>query len=401
MKITLEPQDAHPVASALTAPEARTKTGIAYLGCGYVADFYQQTLANHDQSLTLQGAWDADAARLKQFTDFYGVERFASFDALLADPGVEIVVNLTNPHAHYETSKKALEAGKHVYSEKPLAMDIAQARELVALAEARGLQIVSAPSSVLGPAAQRLWRAVRERELGTPRLVYAEIDDGMIHRLGYEGWISQSGKPWPAEDEFFTGCTLEHAGYMLTWLVAMFGPVTEVVSMANLCIADKGKDTPAQYTTPDFTCGLLRFESGVCARLTNSVIAPHDHHLRIFCDEGELRAKEVWDFHTAIDALPLPVTPLQRRLEKYLHRRMKRSLKIDKADRVQFAKGGHPMDFVRGIDDMARAVRGGRPARLGGQLSLHITEVTLAIQYPDVYGTTYHPQSTPGPITPL
>eukprot|EP01080_Neovahlkampfia_damariscottae_P013472 gene13472-biopygen19 len=71
---------------------------------------------------------------------------------MLADPEVEIIVNLTNPHAHYATSKRILEAGKHVYSEKPLAMEIDQARELVALAEEKGLQIVSAPSSVLGPA---------------------------------------------------------------------------------------------------------------------------------------------------------------------------------------------------------------------------------------------------------
>ncbi|MBW6416924.1 Gfo/Idh/MocA family protein [Celeribacter sp. PS-C1] len=393
------------VSGAVTATDvskaAVAKTGIAFLGCGYVADFYQQTYANHTDSLTLHGIWDQDTARVEKFADFYKLDRYASFEEMLADPQVEIIVNLTNPHAHYATNKRILEAGKHVYSEKPLAMEIDQARELVALAEEKGLQIVSAPSSVLGPAAQRLWQAVRERELGAPRLVYAEIDDGMIHKMGYAGWLSSSGTPWPAKDEFYTGCTLEHAGYMLTWLVAMFGPVTEVVSMASLCIPDKGGDTPENYTTADFSCALLRFESGMTARLTNSIIAPHDHRLRIFCDGGELCAHEVWNFHTNVDAYPLPQNKIQRGMEKYLHMRNKRKLAVAKNPETKFAEGGHPMDFVRGVADMAAAVREGRPARLGSDFSLHITEVTLAIQYPEIYGTPYVPQSRPAPIEPV
>lgn len=381
--------------------KAGAKTGIAFLGCGYVADFYQQTYANHQDSLTLHGIWDHDRARLEKFSAFYKLDCYASFEEMLADPEVEIIVNLTNPHAHFATSKRILEAGKHVYSEKPLAMEIDQARELVALAEVKGLQIVSAPSSVLGPAAQRLWQAVRERELGTPRLVYAEIDDGLIHKMGYENWLSTSGTPWPAKDEFYTGCTLEHAGYMLSWLVAMFGPVTEVVSMASLCIPDKGGDTPENYTTADFSCALLRFESGMTARLTNSIIAPHDHRLRIFCDGGELCAHEVWNFHTEVEAYPLARNKIQRGMEKFLHMRPKRKLAVAKNPKTKFAEGGHPMDFVRGVADMAAAVRMGRPARLGGAFSLHITEVTLAIQYPEIYGTPYVPQSRPAQIEPV
>jgi predicted dehydrogenase len=376
----------------------QAKIGIAFLGCGYVADLYQQTFVNHADTLSLCGVWDQDPERLEKFAGFYNLERYHSFEEILDDPQVEIVVNLTNPHAHFETSKRILHSGKHVYSEKPLAMEIDQARELVRLANEQGLQIVSAPSSVLGPAALRLWQAVRDKELGTPRLVYAEIDEGMIHRLGHERWLSKSGALWPARDEFATGCTVEHAGYMLTWLVAMFGAVTEVVSMSHLCLPDKGEDTPETYKTADFSCALLRFEAGVVARLTNSIIAPHDHRLRIFCDEGELCAQEVWDFHTAVEAYPLALRKFQKRVEKYLGRRWKRRLSVTKKKTTVFASGGHPMDFMRGVNDMACALRDARSARLGGEFSLHITEVTLAIQFPEIYGTPYVPQSSPSPI---
>lgn len=387
--------------TAMSPPAGDRRTGIAYLGCGYVADFYQQTFANHRDELVLRGVWDVSAERLARFVHLHGLSAYADFDALLADPGVEIVVNLTNPRHHYDTTKRCLLAGKHVYSEKPLALALAQAEELTALAQAAGLQLVCAPSSVLGDAARTMWTAVRERRLGAPRLVYAEIDEGMIHRLGFEDWISPSGAPWPAEDELRTGCTLEHAGYMLSWLVAMFGPVERVVSVAALCIEDKGPKTPAEYRTPDFSCALLSFGEGVIARLTNSVVAPHDHQLRIFCDEGELRAREVWDFNTPVHAIPLAATRTQRRLKKWLNFSRTWRLNGRRDRRIAFAKTAHPMNFALGIADMARAIRAGRAARLGGVFALHITEVTLAIQYPDVYGTEYVPKSRPAAFSPL
>src|SRR5688572_3776053 len=95
---------------------------IAFIGCGYVADFYATTLVNHP-SLNLAAVWDRDAARLAAFCGHWKRARPAnSLDSILKDPSIGLIVNLTNPKSHYEISKKALEAGKHVYSEKPLAM---------------------------------------------------------------------------------------------------------------------------------------------------------------------------------------------------------------------------------------------------------------------------------------
>lgn len=188
---------------------------IAIIGCGFVADFYLKTLPNYPE-LKLVGVMDKNSERASHFSSYHGVPYYNSIEELLEDNKVELVVNLTNPRSHFSVSKACLEAGKHVYSEKPLAMDLAEAEELVALAEEKGLYISSAPCTFLGETAQTMWKALQEKIVGEVRLVYAEMDDGMVHQMRYHDWKSESGIPWPYKDEFEVGCTLEHAGYCLT-----------------------------------------------------------------------------------------------------------------------------------------------------------------------------------------
>src|SRR5690606_5445164 len=148
------------------------------------------------------------------------------------EPACDIVVNLTDPHSHEAVTRAALAAGKHVYSEKPAAMTAAQARSLADMADAAGLQLAAAPCNFLGEAVQTAWAAIRAGTIGKVRLVYAELDDGMVHRAAYSGWLSASGRPWPARHEFEIGCTFEHAGYALGPLMAMFGRVKSVTSFS-------------------------------------------------------------------------------------------------------------------------------------------------------------------------
>lgn len=167
---------------------------IAIVGSGFVADYYLATLPAYPE-LKLIGITDRDPERAKTFTAFHGVQRFDSLADVLNDSRVQLVLNLTNPRSHYEVTRACLEAGKHVYSEKPLAMQIDEAKALVELAEVKGLQVSSAPCSLLGETAQTLWKALRERQVGTVRLVYAEMDDGMVHQMPYRKWESASGAP--------------------------------------------------------------------------------------------------------------------------------------------------------------------------------------------------------------
>ena len=135
--------------------------GVGIIGCGNIAGPYARSLAEHDE-VQLVAVTDMDTARASSFATEHGVRAHASLDALLADPDVEIVVNLTVHHAHYAVTKQALEAGKHVYSEKPMALEAAEARELVALARAKGVRLACSPATFLGEAQQTVGAIIRE-----------------------------------------------------------------------------------------------------------------------------------------------------------------------------------------------------------------------------------------------
>jgi predicted dehydrogenase len=168
---------------------------IAIIGCGYVADLYLQTLVLH-RELELIAVYDRDAQRQRRFVACHEIPGVNSLEEVL-NSEAELVLNLTNPRAHHDISKACLEAGKHVYSEKPLAMNLSAARALVELADTKGLLIVSAPCSILGETAQTMWKAVRQNVIGEIYAVYAELDDGLVHRMPYRRWFSQSGLHGP------------------------------------------------------------------------------------------------------------------------------------------------------------------------------------------------------------
>ncbi len=251
---------------------------IAIVGCGYVADYYLKTLRLHSE-LKVRGVTDRDFQRGQRLARHYQTHHYATLADVLADSRVEMVLNLTNPGSHYEVSRVCLQNGKHVYTEKPLAMQFNEAVELVSLAGQKGVYLSSAPCSVLNESAQTLWKAIREEQVGPPRLVYAQFDDGLIHKMPYKKWQSESGTPWPYKDEFEVGATLQHAGYPVSWLVAFFGPVRSVHAFSKTLIRDKIPGETQDTESPDFSLACLEFQSGVVARLTCGVVAPRDHSI--------------------------------------------------------------------------------------------------------------------------
>ncbi len=377
---------------------------IAFVGCGYAADFYANTLPNHPH-LELAGVMDRDAARATRFAAHYSFPVMESLDQLLADQSIDIVVNLTNPSSHYEISKAALLAGKHVYSEKPLAMSMEGAEELVEIAERQGLLLTAAPCNVLGESAQTVWKALRERQIGEARLIYAELDNGLLHRLSYLNWMSESGTPWPYKDEFEVGCTLEHAGYYLTWLAAFFGPATSVTSHSSIVVPDKKLVEGRDVHTPDFSVACIQFESGPVARLSCSIVAPRDHSLRIFGDDGILTTPNCWDYGSPVHVQRR--TPLRLRAEKYpraarLLRLGPRKYPLVRKPRFVYrCKGAERMDYCRGIDELAGSIREERPCRLPARFCLHVNELALAIQHPPKAGAPRPLRTTFEPVEPM
>src|SRR5262249_16801106 len=143
------------------------------------AEFYGKTLGNYPH-LRLVGAYDINDQNLQSFCRRWSARPYPSLRHLIEDRSIQLVLNLTNPRSHYEVTRQCIEAGKHVYSEKPLAMNSVTARELVDLAQDRHVHLACAPCSVLGETAQAAWKALRENAIGRVRLAYANFDDGMI-----------------------------------------------------------------------------------------------------------------------------------------------------------------------------------------------------------------------------
>src|SRR4029434_3102680 len=114
------------------------KLGVAVVGCGSVAPFYCNQFPKHPM-LHLVGVMDRDNQRSSAFAAHYSVRKYGSLEDVRNDSSVQLVLNLTNPRSHFAVSKACLEAGKHVYSEKPLAMSFPEAAELVRLAAQKGL----------------------------------------------------------------------------------------------------------------------------------------------------------------------------------------------------------------------------------------------------------------------
>jgi predicted dehydrogenase len=361
---------------------------IAIVGTGFVADYYMTTLANHPQ-LVLAGVFDRDSARLKQFADYYEVYAYQNFQAILADPSVGIVVNLSTPESHYSLSRQALEAGKHVYCEKPLAMRYDEAAELVALAERSNLVLGSAPANALSDAHKLAADSLGG--IGKPRLVYAQMEDGPVFRANWQGWRSVSGAKWPGLHEFEIGCTLEHAGYALSWLVSLFGPVDRLTAFSALTFPDKGSGTEQIEMASDFSVGCLHFNSGVIARLTCGLAAPRDRSLTILGDSGTLTVVDLWDHRSPIyrettgegrTTRTKLVDLAEVRLARFLRCKPLPGRKMryaDRAKRIKLPAYPSQIDFAGGIAAQASAIERGTPMFYSGKVALHITELVLAL----------------------
>lgn len=369
---------------------------IAIVGCGFVADYYLKTLGMHPQ-LKLVGVMDKIGDRAIKFAQYHNVSHiYKTLTDLLEDNTVDIVLNLTNPRNHYQVSKVCLSAGKHVYSEKPLAMEMPQAKELVKIAQESGLYLSSAPCSLLSETAQTVWKALRENRVGKIRLVYAEMDDGLVHQMPYEKWLSESGTPWPYKDEFEVGCTLEHAGYYVNWLTAFFGPAETVSAFSSCVIPDKHTNVPLDIHSPDFSVACIKFASGVVARLTCSIVAPHDHSLKIIGDDGILGIDDCWYYGTPV-YIRRSLTIGRKRLEGIWKQNYPL---VKKAPKFPY-RGAQQMDFCRGVAEMTDAIIENRPCRLSSQFSLHNNELVLAIQNSLETGSPYKMTTSFEPVEPM
>ncbi len=251
---------------------------IALVGAGNIADRYAAAIAAAP-ALELAGATDLDSGRADALVAAYGGRAYSGLDEVLADGGVDTVVNLTVPQAHHEVAAAALAAGKHVHNEKPLALRHEDAVHLIELANEHGVRLSSAPATLLGEAQQTLWKLVRDGAVGRVRAVYAEANWDRVER-----W-----HPDP-RSLYAVGPLVDVGVYPLTILTAMFGPVRSVRAYATTLEPERTllDGTPFTPGAPDFVVALLEHEGGVVTRLTASfyVGACSQRGIEVHGDEG-------------------------------------------------------------------------------------------------------------------
>ncbi|MEM8729302.1 MAG: Gfo/Idh/MocA family oxidoreductase [Pseudomonadota bacterium] len=400
---------------------------IGVIGCGYVFDHYMTTLPKHPR-IEIAGVADQNMDRVRAVGDCYGLNVYDSAEALLANPEIEIVANFTSIESHYAVSRAALDAGKHVYSEKPFTTTMEDAQTLAKLARKKGLRLSCAPSNALSATVQTLWKAVDDGAVGEVRMVYAEFDDNPVYLLQPETWVSRSGAPWPYLHEYEMGCTWEHVGYHLTWMCALFGPVRSVTAFSKATLPDKTEKPLDPPDTPDFSVAALDFESGVVGRITCSIAAPTDHRMRIIGNRGVISADTYRDYTCPVyleaftnfslkarNARSVRNNSLLQSLFSIGGRRVPLAeTPPPGADRIERMNGSlwFPQNWLKrlrraqlgqqdkciGLAELADAIEKDRPHFPPDTFTLHLTELTLAIQGAGPDGASHRMQTRFDPI---
>jgi len=321
------------------------------IGCGNIAKTYAKQLQSYPE-IALAGFSDLMPERAEEFAGLFGGRAYRSMEEVLEDPKVALVVNLTIHHAHAEVIERCLEAGKHVHTEKPLALHYADAKRLMELAEARGLRLSSAPITYMGEAHQTAMRVIREGKLGTVRLIYAEVNHGRI-----ESWH-------PNPEPFYAVGPLWDVGiYSVTAITAALGRVAAVRAWSRTLYPDRVTKEGRAFRvgSPDCYMAELEMGCGAVARLTVNFYAKSKQGgaLEYLGDAGSVYVGNFQRFDAAVEYAPWggayePVSPLQTPFEG--------------------------IEFGRGVRDLALALTEGRPHRAGAAHAAHVVEVLEAVE---------------------
>ena len=361
----------------------QTKLRIGVVGCGNISMAYLHN-APLFRGVEITACADINADSATRRAAEFDL-RAMDVDTLMADPDIDLVLNLTIPAAHFDISMQALSAGKHVFTEKPLAVTAEAGHHLVTTAAARGLALGSAPDTFLGAAGRQARRLMEAGTIGTPVTGTAfMMGRGMEH--------------WHPDPSFYyqigAGPVMDMGPYYLTMMVNLLGPVRRAQAVATsgqserLITADGPKSgTWFKVGTPTSVLSLLEFDCGATVTFGASwdVFRHSNHPIELHGTKGSLRLPDpdtfggvvalsdhggAWD-ETDTSTLPYGAV----------------NWPVDAPDRANYR--------MLGLADLARAVIEGRPPRASGELALHVLEVMEAILRAGETGTA---QVIPGMI---
>lgn len=322
------------------------------VGCGTIAPAYLRGCRAFD-ILDVVAVADLDRARAVALAAEFGVERVLEVGELFGDPSLELVVDLTNPGAHAAVNRQAIRSGKHLYSEKPLALTREDGAALVEEARRVGVRLGVAPDTFLGAGLQTCRALIDEGALGRP-----------ISATAY--FASNGPESWHPDPEFLylpgAGPLFDMGPYYLTALATLLGPIAEVAGMSTVGRQRRtirsGPRAGRTFAsaTPTHVNGLLRFASGAVGTLTTSfdLVASEHPKLEIHGTEGTLALSDPNTFGG-----PVRLRGLDD--DEWIERPLR------------FAR----VDELRGLGaaDLAYAVREDRAPRASGTLALHVLDV--------------------------
>ncbi|NEM91422.1 Gfo/Idh/MocA family oxidoreductase [Galbitalea soli] len=327
------------------------RVGVGVIGAGVISSQYLDNLTTFPD-LEVRFVADLDEDRARAQAEKYGIARSGSVAELLADDGIEIVVNLTIPAVHVEVGLQILAAGKHVWSEKPFSLDRASGRQLLDAAHAAGLRVATAPDTFLGAGIQSALRLLAAGGIGAPLTALT-----LTQNPGPELWH-------PNPDFLFqegAGPLFDLGPYYLTALVQMFGPVTRVSAVASKSKARRtigsGPRAGEEFdvTVPTHVSALYEFESGQTAQ-------------SLFSFDSKL-GRTQFEVAGVGGTLVVP-DPNMFEGDLVLHRDPHTS-EIIPATGVTTSRG-------TGVAELAQAIRAGRPERASGEQAYHVVDIMVS-----------------------
>ena len=329
---------------------------IAMIGVGCISGIYLKNITETFRELELVGVCDLVRERAENAQREYGIPKvYETMHDAFADPEVEIVLNLTRPYEHFEVTKAALEAGKHVYSEKPLGADLAEGRALAKLAREKGLMLGGAPDTFLGAGIQTCRRLIDDGYIGTP--------------IGSAAYMIGCGhESWHPDPEFYYkrggGPMFDMGPYYLTAMINLMGGVQRVVSASRATFPKRTiTSQPLAGTVIDvdvstYVAGTVQYASGAIGTIftTFDVQFPREksRFIEIYGSEGTLFVPDPNNFSGSIQLYRPEEGAVKELPMMYGYPENSRGL---------------------GLADMAKALRTGRPARCDVQQTYHVLEI--------------------------
>jgi predicted dehydrogenase len=363
------------------------KTRIGIIGCGAISGAYIQH-ARSFPNLELAAFADIDPQAAQRKAAEAGSGRAMSVEQLLNDPTIAIVLNLTIPKAHADLALRAIAAGKHTYSEKPLGINRDEASRILDAASAKGVRVGCAPDTVLGSGIQTARKAIDDGAIGRPVAFTA-----FMMCPGHESWHPNPGFYY----EPGGGPMFDMGPYYLTALHHLLGPVKRLSGAASIAIPQRtithrdsaGKPGPKfrqniSVQTPDHLCGTMEYECGAVGTIITSFatrFATYDGRqpITIYGTEGTLRVPDPNQFDGPVHV---------RRDEDPDWRELAPAI---------------PTGYGRavGLAEMAQAIELNRPHRASGELALMVVDCMQGFLESAASGNAYSPQSHPARPAPM